>query len=103
MYEKRKALKKARIDDAKKTKKDVWKGGVIIDLGFDDMMRDPVSSVACHAFRSQQDGMILIERKLRRWHLNWAFCTLPTGHRNDLSERYSKLHSDRAPRRGYGR
>ena len=45
VFEKRKALKKARIDDAKGTRKDVWKGGVIIDLGFDDMMRDPVSLV----------------------------------------------------------
>jgi len=45
VYEKRKAMKKARTDDGKKAKKDVWKGGVIIDLGFDDMMRDPVSRV----------------------------------------------------------
>jgi hypothetical protein len=43
VYEKRKAMKKARTDDGKKAKKEVWKGGVIIDLGFDDMMRDPVS------------------------------------------------------------
>lgn len=45
IYEKRKALRITRKKDTGKSKRD-WKGGVVIDLGFDELMSEQVSNLA---------------------------------------------------------
>lgn len=43
IFEKRKALRTARKRDTGKSKRD-WKGGIVIDLGFDELMTEQVST-----------------------------------------------------------
>ena len=53
-YEKKVAMRQVRRKDTGSSKAD-WKGGVVIDLGFDELMHDGVGRFLWRASRTEDD------------------------------------------------